>query len=475
MSDVERHENSPSPSPLLTLIDLGHRARSAANADELAFLLVNETHRLAPYRQSVLWFAEGGVHCLSGVVQVEANAPYVQWLNRLCKALPPAGDVADEVPRASVVEYEALPADIAQQWDEWLPRQVLWISLPASARHPDSTAGGLLLAGDADVNVNTGLANAALYPLLEEWLHIWHHAWLAQFRPRPWSFTLLREKTAAWWHATSTRPWWRRRPLQIAVVTVAVLLCPVRLTVLAPGELVPAQPAVIRAPLDGVIAQFYVQPNAMVKAGQPLFSFDEAPLASRLEVARYALSEAQTEYRQQEQMAMTDSKSKGQLAMSLGKIGEKQADADYLESQFQRSHVVAPQDGVVLFDDPSEWIGRPVQTGEKIMKVAAPQDVEIEAWIPIGDAIPLPDAAKVSLYLAATPFDALSGEVRYLGHDALPRPDGNYAYRLRARLNGASTQRVGLKGTVKVQGPWVPLVYWVLRRPLALARQVIAY
>ncbi|ASU38892.1 secretion protein HylD [Herbaspirillum sp. meg3] len=469
MNNAVPHDNPPSP--LLTLIDLGHRARVAANGDELAFLLVNETHRLQRYRQSALWFAEGGVRCLSGVVQVEANAPYVQWLKQLCQTLP--GSDSDQRPQASVVEVDSLPAELRAQWDEWLPRQALWISLPASAEHPGSVAGGLLLAGDAEHDA--GLANPTLYPLLEEWLHTWRHAWLAQFRPRPWSLSLWRTKTAAWWRGTSGRPWWRRRPPQIALLVTALLLCPVRLTVLAPGELVPAQPAVIRAPLDGVIAQFHVQPNAVVKAGQALFSFDEAPLASRLEVARYALSAAQTEYRQQAQMAVSDSKSKGQLAMSLGKIGEKQADADYLESQFQRSHVLAPQDGVVLFDDPSEWIGRPVQTGERIMKIAAPQDVEIEAWIAVGDAIPLPDAAPVSLYLAATPFDALSGQVRYLGHDALPRPDGNYAYRLRARLDNVSAQRVGLKGTVKVQGAWVPLVYWILRRPLALIRQIIAY
>lgn len=457
------------PSPLMTLIDLGHRARVAASADELAFLLVNDTHRLLPYRQSALWFAEGGVHCLSGVVQTEANAPYVQWLNQLCQVLSAAHDT----PGVFVIRPETLPAELALQWDEWLPNCALWVGLPASVRHAASVAGGLLLAGDAQEHA--GLVNTALCPLLEEWLHIWRHAWLAQFRPRPWSRALWREKFSAWWHGPAARPWWRRRPLQIALAVTALLLCPVRLTVLAPGELVPAQPAVIRAPLDGVIAQFYVQPNAAVKAGQPLFSFDEAPIASRLEVARHALSSAQTEYRQQAQMAVSDSKSKGQLAMSLGKIGEKQADADYLENQFQRAHVIAPQDGVALFDDPSEWIGRPVQTGERIMKIAAPRDIEIEAWIPVGDAIPLADAAKVSLYLAATPFDALSGQVRYLGHDALARPDGNYAYRLRARLDGASTQRVGLKGTVKVQGSWVPLVYWMLRRPLALIRQVIAY
>jgi multidrug efflux pump subunit AcrA (membrane-fusion protein) len=77
------------------------------------------------------------------------------------------------------------------------------------------------------------------------------------------------------------------------VVLLAVLCLPVRLTVLAPGELVPANPATIRAPLDGVIADFAVRPNQMVAAGAPLFSFDQAPIDSRLSVAREALGTAE--------------------------------------------------------------------------------------------------------------------------------------------------------------------------------------
>jgi hypothetical protein len=63
--------------------------------------------------------------------------------------------------------------------------------------------------------------------------------------------------------------------------------------------------------------------------------------------------------------------------------------------------------------------------------------------------------------------------VRYVAHDAVPRPDGSYAYRVRARLDGRADQRVGLKGTAKLSGGWVPLAYWMLRRPLATIRQHI--
>ena len=128
---------------------------------------------------------------------------------------------------------------------------------------------------------------------------------------------------------------------------------------------------------------------------------------------------------------------------------------------------------MVLFDDPSEWIGKPVSVGERILRLAAPGDAEVEAWLPLADAIALPDGAPVQLYLNASPLSALSAQLRYMAHDAVQRPDGSYAYRVRATLEAPTTQRVGLKGTAKLQGEWVPLLYWVLRRPLASVRTTL--
>ena len=76
---------------------------------------------------------------------------------------------------------------------------------------------------------------------------------------------------------------------------------------------------------------------------------------------------------------------------------------------------------MVLFDSPSEWIGKPVQTGERVMRVADPDAVEIEAWVPVGDAIPLAEGA-LRLYLAADPLTAVQGRVRYMAYDAVARP-----------------------------------------------------
>jgi hypothetical protein len=304
--------------------------------------------------------------------------------------------------------------------------------------------------------------------LIAEWIDTWRHAWQARQRPSPFDW-LHRQPSG------QPRRWWQRWSVRIAVAVLLLSCVPVRLSVLAPGELVPAHPAVIRAPLEGVLASFHVQPNQLVKAGDPLFGFDEVLIRSQLDVARQALATAETEYRQTMQQALLDERSRAQLAVLTGKIREKQSELDYLNEQLARAQVTAPQDGIALMDDPSEWIGHPVTVGERIMRVASVDDIEVEAWVPMADAIPLPDKASVSLYLNASPLEPVQAELRYLAHDASERPDGSWAYRLRATLTSATAHRVGLKGTAKLRGRWVPLIYWVMRRPLASLRNTLGW
>lgn len=443
-------------------LDLSRRARHAADVAELGFIAVNDTHLLAPYRQAALWFEDTGVSVLSGVLQPELNAPYVHWLKRLCRGLAKSHEEAATIGAADVPRRESL------EWDEWLPAYGLWLPIVAAQDNSLPSSGGLLLARDYPWESDE-------IAMLAEWVDVWRHAWHARFRPSPWSWHVWRDRIQEKLRPEDEQPWWKQRRFNLAIGLFTVALFPVRLTVLAPGELVPANPSVIRAPLDGVVDRFSVRPNEMVKSGQPLFDFDQAQLVSRYEVASQSLATAEAEYRQFAQLAVTDSKSKAQLAVVQGKIAERKAEAEFLRGQLERSRVLAPREGIVLFDDPTEWIGKPVVTGERIMRIAAPDDVEVEAWLPVGDAIPLDADAEVTLYLNASPLSPVSATIRYAAHDAVERPDGSYAYRVRASLDGKTGHRVGLKGTAKLHGGWVPFTYWILRRPLATVRQVIGW
>ncbi len=454
--------------PLAVLFELGRRVRHAASERELQFLAVNDTHGLISYRQAALWLRDGGVAALSGVVQVEANVPYVLWLNQVFEQLTARGA------SPQTVDHGDFPGAIGEEWDEWLPAHALWLPVTAGkASSEDSekapeVVGGLLLARDEPWTEQQ-------VALMAEWIDVWGNEWRHRHRPQVWRWHRLKDQFRSLLTVPEGKRWWQTKMARWGLGLLAVLCLPVRLTVLAPGELVPANPAVIRAPLEGVIDTFHVQPNEKVSKGQALFGFDEALIQSKLDVSRQALSTAEAEYRQTAQQALTDAKSKAQLALLTGKIEEKRAEATFLGDQLTRARVLAPQDGIALFDDPSEWVGKPVSVGERIMRIAAPADVEIEAWVPLADAIPIDDKASVSLYLNASPLSPVDAEVRYFAHDAVERPDGNYAYRLRARLTDSTDHRVGLKGTARVQGHWVPLVYWVLRRPLASVRAYLGW
>lgn len=449
--------------PAVLLLELGHRARAAKSVNELEFMLVNDTRLLLPYRQAVWWNEGQGVAALSGVMQPDRNAPYAQWITQVCAHLAQA-DAAE----VRAVAAADLPPALAAQWAQWLPGTAVWVPLaltPAGGQnenHASAGRAGLLLAGAEAPD---------RWTLLKEWCGVWSHAWKALQRRRGWT-------PAQWWRGLRQRQaqqrWWRKPAVWAAAGVLALAAWPVHLTVLAPGELVAARPAVVRAPLDGVVEHVHVQPNEIVKQGQPLFSLDEGQIASRLEVSDMALQTAEAEYRQFAQMALGDARSKAQLAAQAGRIGERRAEQAFQSGQRQRAQVVATQDGMVLFDAPSEWIGRPVQTGERVMRIAQPDAVEIEAWLPMGDAIPLEPGAPVQLYLAADPLASIQARVRYVAYDAVARPDGSYAYRVRAEVTQADKARIGLKGTAKLQGSRVSLAYWVLRKPWASVRQWVA-
>jgi hypothetical protein len=455
---------------LATLLHLGRRAREAASAAELDFVAVNETHALVPYRQAALWLngfrpATGQVVALSGVAGMESNAPYVIWLSSLFRSVPPT----EHLP-VRLVDSRELSVELAHEWSEWLPAHALQILLPPQGAFK---GGILLLAREQDWTENA-------FRLLQEWGALLAQAYAirapnsmsSQFRRWYAQWATEESNSAGQGLLAIARRWFARRSLwQISLMLMMlVALLPVRMTVLAPAELVPLRPAVIRAPMDGVIDKLQVLPNQGVKKGDALFEFDRVSLDSRLQIAIGALATSQAEYRNRAQRALFDPDSKAQLAVIQGQIEEKRAEVEYLKSLNGRATVMAPQDGVALFGDATEWIGRPVVTGERVMVLADPNAAEVEAWLSPGDAVPLEIGSSVMVYLNADPLSPLQARLRYVAHEPILRPDGHYAHRVRAELLSGEKGRVGLKGTAKLSGGQVLLGYWVMRRPLAQAR-----
>jgi len=437
---------------LSTLMQLIKRARHAATEQELAFVMVNETHSLVPYRQAALWRHDepkgGKAIALSGAAVLEANAPFTLWLNRVLGHLD---KTALDAPKP--VSASDLPPKLGEDWGEWLPPHALRIPLGSAKQRP---LGALLLAREqpwSDPERH----------LLQELADGYSHAWLGLQGRRP---PFLR------------RLWGRRRAIQFSVLAAACLAMalPVRLSALAPAEIVALKPAIVRAPLDGVVDHFLVEPNAPVTAGQPLLDLDPRSIQNKLDVATKELAVAEAEYRQAAQEALFDDKSRGKLAILKGRMDQRRADVAYAQSLLDRVHVTASRAGLALFDDPNDWIGRPVTIGEKLLEIADPRQAEIEIWLPVADAITLQTGADVEFFLDIAPSAPLKAKLREASYAATVSPGNLLAYRLKATLeNPGQMPRIGLRGTAKIYGDRVTLFYYLARRPLAAARQFLGW
>ncbi len=450
---------SPNPAlrGLAVLLQLGRRAREAASLEALGFVMVNETRQLFDYRQAALAQPrfheipfENGVMAVSGLPQPDPQAPYVQWLGRLFAQL--AKQVEGEAPVC--VRAADLPEIVAREWSTWLPEHALVLPLgkPGGRR-----LSYLLLARDAAWEEHE-LGMAA------ELGHAYGHA-LAAYAPA----VPLRERLR-----TALLP--RKYRLRWLSALALACLFPVRLTVLAPAEVVPSKPFLVRAPLDGVIDRLHVLPNQAVKKGEALFDLDTTSQRSRFGIARKAYEVAQEEYRQAAQLAVTDERSKADIAAKKGNLEEKALELDYSKDMLDRVRVKASRDGVAVFADVNDWQGKAVAIGERVMVLADPAQVELSVSLPVADAIELPADAPITLYpngSVLTSYDAVLSSAAYR---AEPVPGGLLAYRLKARFTGKGMPpRIGLMGTAKVYGGRVPLLYYVLRRPLAALRQRLGW
>lgn len=430
---------------LLTLLQLGRRARAAAELPALGFVAVNETLQLLPYRQAALWVELGlpRVAAVSGLPQPDPTAPYVQWLGSVCRHLAKA-----QTP-AGVIDASALPATLQAEWNQWLPANALWLPLQQE--------GALLLARD-DAWREGEIA------LLVELSDVYAHA-LAAFRPRQGGL----DRSIGWLRSGRAK-----RGLLIAALVACLI--PIRVTVLSSAEVVPKEPFLVRAPLDGVIERFDVRPNQAVKAGEPLFSLDTTALRTRYEVARKAYDTAQEEYRQSAQVAVTSDKNRGDIALRRGELQEKLVELDYTSGQLQRVQVKAERDGIAVFADANDWLGKAVAIGERILLVADPAKVELAVHLPAADHIDVAPGDVLTLYPQGSPLASFDARVTGVAYRAELTPEGFLAYRIKAEfVEGQVPPRIGQLGTARVRGPWAPLAYVMLRRPLVAVRQWLGW
>ena len=421
--------NAPAADPELgralpVYAHLQERARAAGSLRELWFTIANETWQMLPYAQGYVWELEGGAPRLrtaAGLAQLAEDSPLTIWLRRLGRWLE--RHVRED---PVFLQRDDVPAELREGWDEWMG-PLLFVQ-PVLA--PDGRRLGL--AGFAIEEA----PSEAIQMVLLRTFSAYGHAWAA-LAPRRRGRARGRMRWLRW---------------VAAALVVGAMFAPVRLSVLAPAEIIGLDARVISAPMDGVIESFAVEPNQAVKAGEPLFSLDATTLVNRREVAARQLQVARADALAAAQKAFTSDASRAELAALEGKVAEREAELAYLDQLLERIRVHAPGPGVIVFGDANDWIGKPVATGERVALLADPAQAGVLVWLPVADAINLEEGAQVRVFLQVAPLTPIDATLSQTSYQAVTSPEGISAYRLRARLDEGDPRalalaRIGLKGT----------------------------
>jgi hypothetical protein len=432
---------------LSILVQLSRRVREAVTPEEIGFIAVNESKQLLPYRQSALWLRGKGIFSVSGIPDPDRSSPYVQWLTECCKRWQTADTSSCSTP-------EDLIGELSRSWNEWAPFHAAIAPLQLKG----GEQLGILILFREEPWHEHDLA------LLNELASIYAHGFAAHARQGGF-WKKIRK------HALATG-------IKIALVVLAAasLFYPVRMSVQAPAEVVPKDPFVVRSPLDTVIDKFHVKPNQAVSEGQLLFEFDRTNLNAKHGVASKAYQVAAEEYRQAAQTALVDDKSRAEITPRRGRMEEKATELSFSRHLLDKTEVRAPRSGIVIFAEQSDWVGKGVSIGERVLTIADPNRVEMLIRLPVADAIDFELQSPVRLYLTSDPQNPLNGTLRYAAYKPEAAPSGIAAYRLKADFAAAATlPRIGLTGTARIYGKKVSLGYYIFRRPLTALRQRLGW
>lgn len=449
---VDSKGNNPQPTTAITqrLLQFEAEIRDQASDMELLYHIANESRSLLNFDQAFVLKRQGAVddmkvNTVSSVAVVDRNTPAIRWIERLIVSL------SQDVDLGKIHEFKSLAYADKQdpETNEYPFIHMLWVPMK---QRDGSCFGGILLT-------RTLAWPQAERLLAERLASTYSHAWMA-FTPR-WK--------------DRRKPRFTQAQKRIAIISlIAIMLIPVRLSVLAPVRVVAERPFILSAPTNGVIEHIHVPPNAQVKQGQLIVTMEDVLLRNDAAMATEKLKVAAVRYERATNAAFTDQDAARDIAIIKSEFHLAEAEAAYAQGILERAQLRAPQDGIAVYSDRRDWEGRPVSVGEHIVEIADPKKVEFIIELPLRDLIEINPEAEVTVYLDNAPLNAVSAKVARSSYHSSRLPDGREAFLLAATPTGEDNNiRIGAHGSARVYGDRVPLIYRILRRPIAAMRQGI--
>jgi multidrug efflux pump subunit AcrA (membrane-fusion protein) len=440
------------PDPISQFIDLEVEARRCPDLDALRYAIVNSTRKVAHFDQAFL--AEpalsGGwtVTNASSVTKVDRNAQAIQTLEAwIAKSLLDAAGGLGE-PRLANLAGDGQPNG---QPDQTTPfPYALW--LPIKARDGRIVAALIALKRDNWRPQHSAL----LLPLADAYGHAWN--------------ALAPNTTAP---VARLRKYVSKSRLAIGVAGLALIAAfiPVPLSALAPAEVAAADPMLVTAPIDGVIGDIAVAPGTWVEKGTSIIKFVDVKLRNEVEVAKRNKAVSESRHFKVMQSAIATQKDMQDIGTAKAELDVAIAELRFAEDMLARSVVRAERSGLLIYAAKSDWIGKPVTVGERLMEIGDPASTEIKIDVPVSDAVAIQRDGAVALFLDGDPLNALEGKVHRVSYRPTLTNEQQLAFRVYAKFTDGQARRIGLRGVARVNSANVSLWFYLFRRPIAAMRQ----
>ena len=443
--------------PLANLLSLQQELREQININELAFFIAHQTRMITSYQRAVVWSSNNNkhisIHSISGVTQLDKYSPYQQNLNKFLTALGKQNKQSEACSRTFI--KTEFTQDIQDIWPQDLPENLIYYRFDNTE---NETTGGYLIAKNE-------LPNEHESKQLEWLSDAYNYSWQSLIKPKNFL-------------AKITHNFGLKKVIITSSVILILALMFVRIpqSVLAPAVITAKKPYVVTTPMEGVVEIIDVKPDQKVQSDQLLFSMEKRDLSNANELAKRELATALARYKKAVHTGFKDIKNRADINILKAEIKEKELEVAYTDLLIRQSNVTAPVSGIVIIDNPEKWTGKPVTTGEKVLEIADPKQIEIEIFLPVSDAINFKVNDSVKLFLNADPLSPLQAKVAYASFDAAITSEQILAYRIIANMDaGQDLARIGSQGTAKIMGQNVSLFYYIFRKPITTLRQTIGW
>lgn len=424
---------------------LEERLRQSPDIEAMQLTLVNLLHQVFPHKQAILFKKSSigfSTKLASHITEVDEQSKSIIWLNT--KLYP---WLTKESNKPSYIANNEINIAIDDHYKSYAGLVYIPINSPKIGNW------GIICWITKDPSKEL----LEFLPIIKSTII---HAWEK----------LIYEGRARQKHTPSKKS--KRIALGVGIALfIALFFIRVNQSTLAPAEISPQNPLLIAPSLNGVINKIVVQPNDRVSKGQLLFQLDDISIRNKLEESEQEYKVASQRYLKAYRHAFTDKESLHEIKILKEDKALAKTTYDYQKMLLERTNILSPKAGVILYSAPKDWLGKPVKVGERVMLLANENDREITFWVPVDNMLDFDKEIIAKFFPNENPVNVTEATIKYVNPIAEPREDGTLAYFGVANLNNKSKLRLGEQGTIKLYGKKVSLGFYIFRRPIRWIRQ----